>query len=66
MSRPIVKYAVRIAFFASAVLALACSGATAPSAPISLKKPALKDTVTDPSTCFSGYQVIQGFYVCNP
>lgn len=65
MSRPIVKYAVRIAFFASAVVALACSNTTAPSAPISLKKPALKDTVTDPSTCLSGWTVIEGLYVCN-
>jgi hypothetical protein len=61
MSRPTVKYAVRIALFASAVVALACSNATAPSAPISPKKPALKDS----TTCLSGYQVIQGLYVCN-
>ena len=65
MSRPTMKYAVRIALFASAVVALACSNATAPSSPINPKKPAMKDSVDDPALCRSGYTVAGSRYVCN-
>ena len=59
MNRPIVKYVVRLALFASAALAVACSNTTAPTAP-SAKKASLKDL-----SCPSGFQVINGVVVCN-
>jgi hypothetical protein len=61
MNRPVIKYVVRVALFASAVLAVACSNPTAPG-PVNAKKPALKDS-TD--LCKSGWTVINGFTVCN-
>src|SRR5438128_1984737 len=63
MHRPIVKYVVRVALFASAVAAIACSTPTAPT--VSAKRPATKD-LSDTLTCRSGYTVVDGRVVCNP
>ena len=59
MNRPVVKYVVRVALFASTALAIACSNATAPTA-ANAKKSSLKDL-----TCPSGYTVVNGVVVCN-
>jgi hypothetical protein len=61
MNRPVIKYVVRVALFASALAAIACSNPTAPG-PVNAKKPALKDS-TD--LCRSGWTVVQGRAVCN-
>jgi hypothetical protein len=61
MNRPIVKYVVRIALFASTVAALACSNTTGPN-PVNAKSPALKDSTLN---CRSGFTVIDGRMVCN-
>ena len=58
MYRPIVKYVVRAALFASAVAAIGCSNPTAP-APVSSKTTALK-------SCANGYTIMNGIVVCNP
>lgn len=63
MYRPIVKYVVRVALFASAVAAIACSTPTAPT--VANKKPATKD-LADTLECRSGWTVVQGRVVCNP
>lgn len=60
MNRPIVKYVVRLALFASAALVVACSNATAPT-PASAKKASLKDDLS----CPSGYIVVNGVVVCS-
>jgi hypothetical protein len=59
MNRPIVKYVVRVALFASTVAALACSNSTAPVT-VNAKNPALKDS----TTCLSGWVVVQGIVTC--
>jgi hypothetical protein len=59
MNRPLVKYVVRVALFATTVAALACSNSTAP-APVSAKNPALRDSMA----CLSGYIVVNGVTVC--
>lgn len=66
MYRPNVKNVVRMGLFALATATVACESATAPSAPVSIKKAALKDTVP-PLTgeCRSGYILVQGRYVCS-
>ena len=61
MNRPIVKYVVRVALFASTVAALACSNTTGPNPVNNAKKPALRDSLA----CRSGYQVVNGIPVCN-
>jgi hypothetical protein len=60
MYRPVAKYVVRVALFASTLAAIACASPTAP-APVSAKK-AVKDSVT---TCRSGYTIVNGRAVCN-
>jgi hypothetical protein len=60
MYRPIAKYVLRAALFASAITAIACASPTAP-APVNAKK-AVKDS-TD--ICRSGWTVIDGRTVCN-
>ncbi len=60
MNRPIVKYVVRVALFASATLAVACSNSTAP-APVAAKQPALRDS----TSCPFGWTVGQG-NICTP
>ena len=60
MNRPIVKYVVRVALFASTVAAIACSSTTAPTA-VSANKASLKDS-TD---CSFGFTVINGVVSCN-
>ena len=64
MHRPILKYVVRLAVFASVVGAVACSNPTAPAA-VNAKKAALRDS-TDGSMCRSGYTLVNGRAVCNP
>jgi hypothetical protein len=61
MYRPIAKYVLRAALFASAITAIACASPTAP-APVSAKNAALKDSTT---LCRSGYTIMNGRYVCN-
>ncbi len=63
MNRPVIKYVVRVALFASAVLAVACSNPTAPTT-VNAKKPSVKD-VGDTTACKSGYTVINGLVACN-
>lgn len=62
MYRPIAKYVVRVALFASALAAIACSSPTGP-APVNPNKHALKDS-TDEGTCRSGWTVVGGRQVC--
>ena len=64
MYRPIVKYALRVALFASAVTAVACSTPTAPAVKVS--KPSTKD-LSDTLQCRgSGWQVLSdGTVVCS-
>ena len=59
MNRPVVKYVVRVALFASTVAALACSTPTGPT-PINSKTPAVRDS----SACLSGWTVINGVVTC--
>jgi hypothetical protein len=63
MYRPIAKYVVRVALFASALAAIACSTPTAPSPAVG-KKPT-RDVLGDTLSCRSGYSVQDGRYVCN-
>ena len=60
MHRPIVKYVVRVALFASTIAAIACSNTTGPN-PVSAKKPALRDSVE----CRSGWTLVGGKATCN-
>jgi hypothetical protein len=62
MYRPIAKYVLRAALFASAISAIACASPTAP-APVSAKKPAVKDSVD--LNCRSGYTLINGRWTCS-
>ena len=64
MYRPVLKYVVRVVLFASAVVAVACSTPTAPTA-VNNKKPSLKD-LTDTLECRSGWTIVNGRVVCNP
>jgi hypothetical protein len=62
MYRPIVKYALRVALFASAIAAVACATPTAPA--VRATKPAAKD-LSDTLRCEgSGWQVVNGEVVC--
>jgi hypothetical protein len=63
MNRQVIKYVVRVALFASALAAIACSNPTAPAA-VNAKKPSLKD-LGDSTLCRSGYTVVNGLVVCN-
>src|SRR4051812_28930169 len=68
MSRPVVKSAIRIALFASALAAAACTSVTSPT-DVNSHKQAVKDDEiipVDSLSCRSGYTVIQGRVVCNP
>lgn len=68
MSRPVVKSVVRIALFASAIAAAACTSTTAPTA-VNANKPAHKDEElipVDSTSCRSGFTIVQGRVVCNP
>jgi hypothetical protein len=60
MYRPVAKYVLRAALFASAITAIACASPTAP-APVNAKK-AVKDSVDE--NCRSGYTIVDGRYVC--
>ena len=64
MHRPIVKYALRVALFASAVAAVACSTPTAPA--VKASKPATKD-LSDTLQCRGSgwYVTTEGNVVCN-
>lgn len=64
MHRPIAKYVVRLALFASAAAAVACASPTAP-APVNAKNSSLKDITGDTLSCKSGYQILNDKYVCN-
>ena len=63
MNRQVIKYVVRVALFASALAAIACSNPTAP-APVNAKKPSVKD-VGDSTLCRSGFTVVNGLVACN-
>jgi len=67
MYRPIAKYVLRVALFASAITAIACASPTAPT-PVSAKKPAVHDDGSifgDTTLCRGGFTVINGRYVCD-
>jgi hypothetical protein len=67
MSLSNVKNLVRLGLLVATIVTVACASPTAPNTPVSVNKPASKDTVPDGQPeegCRSGWTVMGGRWVC--